>query len=163
MVAGMADTERRNPAQQTVRRGLPRAFVGLAAVLCLAAVGLVVGRTMTDSGTDCTAVGARVAGLEGFGWDNGITSSGSEWASVLTDGVTEADDPSRHEIARAVQSDEAGYQRFRGELSDDAAVAADRLRQVAGDPAAGNAADSQQIEQDSDVLRRHALDECGLV
>jgi hypothetical protein len=161
MVGGM-DTRRRGPAQESGRKPVASVLVGLAVILCLAVIGLVVGQAVTNDRADCSAVGSRVADLDAFTWDNGITSSGSSWVNVLTDGVTEADDPSRRRIARAVQSDEAGFQHFRGGLSDDAALVAERLRQIAVAPFSSVAADdAQRIERDSDVLRRHALEKCG--
>jgi len=133
----------------------------LVAIVAVAVVVLVVGRTVVRDDDACAALGEQVAGLEGFGWDNGVTSSGPEWLSVLTDGTTEADAPSRQQIAAAVAADEAGYERFRSALPDDLEPAADRLHEVALDPAADRADGS--VERDAAALRAHGTRACNFV
>lgn len=131
-------------------------FVGLLAVLA--------GRALFGDEPTCEVLNTRVEGLDGFDWDNGFTSSGSEWISVLTDGLTEADEPSRRRIADAVGADDDGYRRFREALPDETADAADRLLVLVSDPAASEASwDRTAVERDGALVSRFGFDECGLI
>jgi hypothetical protein len=93
--------------------------------------------------------------------DNGVTSSGAEWSSVLTQGVTDADGPSRSEIATTVQADPEGYDRFRSALPDDLHPASDRLRTLALDPDSDRAAPS--VLRDAQALSLYRTRTCNLV
>ncbi len=139
-----------------------KAVAVAAVVLSLAVTGFVLGRALTGGGTDCSVVASRVSGLDGFAWDNGITSSGSEWISVLTDGATRADDASRRSIAAAVRADDDGFRRFRTELPADEASAAERLREFVVDPDASASRVGATHERDATTLQDFGLDECGL-
>ena len=143
--------------------GLPAGPVALVlgAVVLLGA--LVTWRWVREDDASCGALLAPVESLDGYDWDNGITSSGSEWISVLTSGVTDADRASRDQIATAVAADEAGFERFRSALPDDLEPTADRLHALAldADESHRRRADPE-VERDVAALNRHGTSACGV-
>lgn len=118
---------------------------------------------LIDDDESCAALAAPVASFGGFSWDNGITSSGSEWISVLTDGVIHADEADRARIAVAVQADEDGFDQFRGSLPEDLRPTADRLHALALDPdEAFRRRSDRSVERDVSAISRHGLLTCNL-
>ena len=134
--------------------------LALVVIVALAVGALVIGRTVLRDDDDCGALAEPVAGLDGYAWDNGITSSGAEWLSVLTQGVTDADGPSRSEIAATVEADPEGYDRFRAALPDALQPEADRLHELALDPDSDRTAPS--VGRDARALSRHGTLTCNL-
>lgn len=135
----------------------PALLVGVAVVVVGA---LVVDRWVLDDDADCRALTARVADLDGYAWTNGMTSSGSEWLSVLATGTTEADAPSRDAIAEAIAADDDGYESFRAALPDDLRPAAERLHAVALDPNSDRT--TKEVERDEQTLNRHGRSACNI-
>ncbi|HWJ97436.1 MAG TPA: hypothetical protein VNQ33_04705 [Acidimicrobiales bacterium] len=136
-------------------------IVAVAVAVAVAVTALVVGRSVLRDDPPCAALRQPVAGLDGYDWDNGVTSSGSAWISVLADGTTEADAPSRRQIADAVEVDDAGFDRFRAALPGELEAVADRQRSVAVDPESNRA--DPAVERDARALARHGMATCNLV
>lgn len=134
--------------------------LALVAVVACAVGAFVMGRTVLRGDPPCAALSAPVDGLGGYRWDNGLTSSGPEWISVLTDGTTEADAPSRAAIASAVDADADGFDRFRAALPDVLRPVADR--QVARASDADVDRSGPQVEADARALARHGALACNL-
>ena len=139
----------------------PIALVVSVAVLAGAvAVGWVVLRREPV----CAALGSRVANFNGFYHENGITSFGNEWISVLANGATGADEGSRRPIAEATQADHEGYERFRRSLPEEVAATADRLRALAADPVAAHARRADDdVRRDARALDAHGMTTCGFL
>jgi len=134
--------------------------LALVVIVAVAVSALVIGRTVLRDDDRCGALAEPVAGLDGYRWSNGFTSSGSEWISVLAQGVTDADGASRDEIAATVEADPEGYDRFRAALPDDLRPEADRLHELALDPDSDRTAPS--VERDAQALSRHGTLTCNL-
>lgn len=119
-----------------------------------------IGRGLSGQPKLCRALDARVAGLESFRWDNGMTESAASWGQVLTDGVSNAADADRTLIARAVRNDEDGYAAFLAALPASSRSTAGRLRDVAIDPTA-DPGTLASVESDATELLRLGQRECG--
>lgn len=78
----------------------------------------------------CDALADHVEGLASIEWENGITSSGGDWAAVFSDGITEATRSSRVALADAVEEDVAGFRRVRGASPSELRAPLDRLREL---------------------------------
>lgn len=129
-------------------------------LVVLGAGAFAVDRWVRDDDAGCRALTERVTGLDGYEWENGVTSSGSEWLSVLATGATEADAASREEIADAVAADDDGYRSFRDALPDRLRPTADRLHAVALDP--GSDRSTAEVSADERALNRHGTAACNI-
>lgn len=112
----------------------------------------------------CRALAANVDNLHGFAWDNGYTASGSEWGSVLTDGVESAERSERPSIATAVRADTEGYERLLHEVPTHLRSAVARLHTLVVYPerAYEHRADAS-VRADSLALSRFSVERCNLI
>jgi hypothetical protein len=149
---------RRSPWRRRVLVAVPA--VALLAGLSVFGVGCLRDHREEER---CRKLGARVEGIDGFEWANGFTASGSEWSSVLTDGVQQADAESRAELAEAVAADEDGFRSWSAALPSDAEAAAGRLRELVLQPdEAAERAHGPDVDAAVTTVWRESRD-CGYV
>lgn len=135
-------------------------------MLLLGAFGIASVLVLDPFGGDerCATLGSEVESLGPVAWDNGFTSSAPAWSVVLSDGITEARDDDRAEIAAAVAADADGYERFLAALDDEQAeAAAERLHALLLDPqAAADRADDPEVASDARAVTRPGLMDCSI-
>jgi hypothetical protein len=151
-----------------MRTGGWRALTVVVVLGLLLGAGVVVTRWGQQREHDrrCAALAADVEGLDSIAWDNGITSSGPSWGNALTDGVEQADAPSREALAEAVQDDVDGFVAARDALDTfgHAGGAADRLKRLLVDPEQAAArADAPSTVDATSRIRAAMRVECGFV
>lgn len=142
-----------------------RLAIGLAFVLVVIAMGLTLdfgSQADNRMSAVCTAMDGPVGELQMFRWDNGLTASGANWQSVLSNGVQEAREADRDEIAAAVRQDAAGFDRFYELASPELRPALKRQRALALDAEKGFAhRGDPQVAADALQIGRYGLTECG--
>jgi hypothetical protein len=133
--------------------------MALVVVVAVAVGGFFVWRA-TTGGSVCDTLVTNVAGSDGWHDVNGITSYGPDWVGVLVQAPTNADQPSRAELAAAVAADGDGYESFRSALPEDLAPAADHLHAIVLDPDADGS--GTKVEADARSIGRHVRDTCNI-
>ncbi|WP_426574702.1 hypothetical protein [Aquihabitans sp. McL0605] len=155
----------------TASGGSARSRIRMVALVAVVMVAVAAITTLTGAhlrssarAETCSALGASVDGLDEIDWSNGITSSGPAWSLALSEGLTEADQPSRAAIARTVRADEHGYQRLLRSLPDHLRAPARRLHELALDPEVSyRQRNDPAALADAYALDRYAARHCGLV
>lgn len=137
----------------------------LALAVAMASFSLLLPNCAGSEVSFCDALADHVEGLAPIEWENGITSSGGDWAAVLSDGITEANDSSRVAVAEAVEDDVGGFRRIREASPSELQAPLDRLRELILQPkeARLRSSDPAVLADIQRVIAASPPEQCGWV